>query len=77
MTTTKKAGASIDRSRSVEALLESTAADYARRHRGVTKEQAYVAVLEANPEVYAAYREQHNAAPLMAQLKAAGIKVQQ
>lgn len=41
----------------------------------VTKERAYAAMLEANPEAYAQYRAQHNAAPTIAALKAAGYEL--
>jgi hypothetical protein len=40
-----------------------------------TKEQAFGALLEANPEVYAAHRREHNAKVLVAGLEAAGIQV--
>jgi hypothetical protein len=43
--------------------------------RGITKEQAFARMLEANPEVYAAYRDQHNARTLIRTLKAAGIRL--
>jgi hypothetical protein len=39
----------------------------------MTKERAFAQALEDDPEAYAAYRDQHNAAPLMAQLQKAGI----
>lgn len=44
--------------------------------KGTTPEQAIAASLEANPEVYAAYRAKHNAGALIAQLQAAGAKIQ-
>jgi len=53
--------------------LEREAAVFARQNH-ITKEQAVAQALEDNPEVYAAYRANHNAAPLVAQLEAAGIK---
>ena len=53
--------------------LEVEAASYAKQNR-ITKEQAVAQALEANPEVYAAYRARHNAGPMIAQLEAAGIK---
>jgi len=53
--------------------LEAEAASYAKQNR-ITKEQAVAQALEANPEVYAAYRARHNAGPMIAQLEAAGIQ---
>jgi hypothetical protein len=67
--------------------LEAEATSFARQNRGqattglyvtnstakVTKERAFAQLLEERPEIYAAYRDQHNAAPLLAQLKAAGV----
>lgn len=55
--------------------LEAEAATFARQNKGVTKEQAFAKMLEANPEVYAAYRTQHNAKALLASLEAAGIQL--
>lgn len=43
--------------------------------KGTTPEQAFAAALESNPEVYASYREQHNAKDLIARLRAAGVKL--
>ena len=37
-----------------------------------TEQSAFARLLEANPEAYAAYRAQHNAAPVLQILKAAG-----
>ena len=43
--------------------------------RGVTKEQAVARALEANPEVYEAYRARHNAADLVRRLQEAGYQL--
>jgi hypothetical protein len=40
-----------------------------------TTERNIAAALEADPSVYAEYRDKHNAAPILASLKAAGIKL--
>jgi len=45
--------------------------------RGVTKEQAVARALEAHPETYAAYRNQHNAAALVRTLQNAGLQIVQ
>ena len=42
-----------------------------------TKEQAVARALEANPEVYARYRAEHNARPLVNTLRAAGVQIVQ
>ena len=69
--------------------IELEAAAFAARHRGqvtpalyvdgtsvkMTKERAYATMLEEHPEAYAAYRDQHNAAPLVAQLQKAGFRL--
>ena len=47
-----------------------------RAHGGETKEQAFTRLLEASPELYAFYRAEHNAGPLLIALKAAGISIQ-
>jgi len=61
------------RTRSVDDL-EAEARMIARQG-GETKEQAFSRLLECNPEVYASYRAQHNAKPLLATLKAAGLNI--
>ena len=43
----------------------------------LTKEQAVARALEADPEVYARYRAEHNARALVNTLKAAGIQIVQ
>ncbi len=45
--------------------------------RGVSKEQAVARALEAHPETYAAYRNQHNAAALVRTLQNAGLQIVQ
>ena len=69
--------------------LDMLAASYARQNRGqvtqalyvpgsesrVTKERAYAAMLEEQPEAYAAFRAAHNAKVLVATLEAAGIRL--
>ena len=42
-----------------------------------TKEQAIARALEADPEVYARYRAEHNARSLVNTLRAAGIQIVQ
>jgi capsid assembly protease len=54
--------------------IEAEAVAYARQNKGVTKEQAFAQMLEANPEAYASYRAQHNAKGLLGQLEAAGVQ---
>ena len=44
--------------------------------KGTTEQQAIAAALEDNPEVYASYRERHNAGALIAQLQRAGVSLQ-
>ena len=41
----------------------------------LTKEQAVARALEADPEVYAAYRAQHNARTIVRTLEAAGLRL--
>ncbi len=66
--------------------LETEATALARQNRGqltaslystgqapMTKERAFAQALEADPEVYEAYRAQHNAASVIATLRGAGI----
>jgi len=69
--------------------LDMLAASYARQNHGrltqamyvpgnearVTKERAYAAMLEEQPEAYAAFRAAHNAKVLVATLEAAGIRL--
>ncbi len=55
--------------------LESEAAAFARQNKGVTKEQAFAQMLEANPDVYAGYRAEHNARDLARTLEAAGYRL--
>ena len=56
--------------------LEREAAAIAFRSLGSeTKEQAFARLIEANPDVYAAYRTQHNAQALVAALQAAGVQL--
>lgn len=55
--------------------IEAEAAAYARQNKGVTKEQAFAQMLQANPEAYGAYRAQHNAKALLGQLEAAGVQI--
>jgi phosphopantothenate synthetase len=43
----------------------------------LTKEQAVARALEADPEVYARYRAEHNARTLVNTLRAAGIQIVQ
>ena len=43
----------------------------------LTKEQAVARALEADPEVYARYRAEHNARALVNTLKAAGVQIVQ
>ncbi len=43
----------------------------------VTKEQAVARALEADPEVYARYRAEHNARTLVNTLRSAGIQIVQ
>ena len=70
--------------------LESSAATVARQSRGtitsgvyvpgehkVTKERAVASALESSPDLYAAYRAAHNAAPIIRQLQDAGIELRQ
>ncbi len=71
------------------AKLELDASAHFLRHRGqvtpglyvdrsaakMTKERAYAAMLEENPEAYAAFRAQHNAKPVIDALGAAGIRL--
>ena len=45
--------------------------------RGVSKEQAVARALEAHPETYAAYRNQHTAAALVRTLQNAGLQIVQ
>ena len=42
----------------------------------MTKERAFAQMLEENPDVYEAYRAAHDAAPLLAKLERAGIRLQ-
>jgi hypothetical protein len=42
-----------------------------------TKEQAIARALEADPEVYARYRAEHNARSLVNTLRAAGVQIVQ
>jgi hypothetical protein len=79
----------MEKSKQEMAALESLATSYARQNRGqvtralyvsgsearVTKERAYAAMLEEQPEAYAAYRAAHNARGLVATLEAAGIRL--
>ena len=46
-------------------------------HRPLTKEMALARALEANPEAYEAYRAAHNAAPMVAALRAAGVEIRE
>ena len=39
----------------------------------LTKERAFAQMLEAHPEVYAEFRDRHNAEPLLRQLTKAGV----
>jgi signal peptide peptidase SppA len=69
--------------------LEAEAATFARQNkgtlvdnlyvtgqsRGLTKEQATARALEANPEVYEAFRARHNAGALVRQLENAGYQL--
>ncbi len=43
----------------------------------LTKEQAVARALEADPEVYARYRAEHNARTVVNTLKAAGVQIVQ
>ena len=43
--------------------------------RGVTKEQAVARMLEAHPEAYAAFRDEHNGAALVRTLQKAGYEI--
>lgn len=43
----------------------------------LTKEQAVARALEADPEVYAQYRAEHNARALVNTLRAAGVEIVQ
>jgi ClpP class serine protease len=45
--------------------------------RSMSQEQASAQVLEDNPEVYAAYRRAHNAAPVLQALRDAGVVLQE
>jgi hypothetical protein len=45
------------------------------KRAGTTPEQAFASALEANPEVYAEYRDRHNATALIAQLQKAGVRI--
>ena len=51
--------------------LEAEAVTYARQNH-ITKEKAIAQALEANPEIYEAYRAQHNAQGIVRQLQDAG-----
>jgi hypothetical protein len=69
--------------------IEAQAASLARQNNGqatpglyvtgtavkLTKERAYAQMIEAHPEAYEAFRGQHNAAPLVAQLQRAGVRM--
>jgi hypothetical protein len=69
--------------------LEAEATARARQNRGqltpgvyvdnpnvkMTPERAFAGALEANPEVYERFRAQHNAAPMVAALRAAGVAI--
>lgn len=69
--------------------LEAEATAFARQNKGqltpgmyvtgvavrMTPERAYAQALEANPEVYDAFRNHHNAADLVRRLQAAGIQL--
>ena len=69
--------------------LEAQAIALARQNRGqvnepvyvagstapASKERIFAAMLEAQPEAYAAFRAQHNAKVLVAQLEAAGVRL--
>jgi hypothetical protein len=71
------------------AQFELDASAHYLRHRGqvtpglyvdgtaakMTKERAYAAMLEENPEAYAAFRAQHNAKGMIDALGAAGIRL--
>lgn len=57
--------------------IEAEAAAFARQNKGVTKEQAFARMLEANPEAYASYRNQHNTKGLIQTLQNAGFKLVQ
>jgi hypothetical protein len=71
------------------AKLELNASAHFLRHRGqatpsvyvpgteakMTRERAYAAMLEEDPEAYAAYRAQHNAKGVIDALGAAGIRL--
>jgi len=75
-------------SKEMEAV-EMLATSYARQRRGqvtqalyvpgsearVTKERAYAAMLEEQPEAYAAFRFAHNAKVIVATLEAAGVRL--
>ncbi len=41
----------------------------------MTKERAYAAMLEENPEAYEAFRREHNAKAIVTTLEAAGIRI--
>ncbi len=43
----------------------------------LTKEQAIARALEADPEIYARYRAEHNARALVNTLRAAGVQIVQ
>jgi hypothetical protein len=43
--------------------------------KGTTPEQAFAAALEANPDTYGDFREQHNSRALVAQLQRAGVRI--
>jgi hypothetical protein len=56
--------------------LEAEAKKIALQSRGAeTKEQAFARLLDSDPEAYATFRAQHNAAPMVAALEAAGVKI--
>jgi hypothetical protein len=42
--------------------LEAAALAMSKQNQGITKEQAFTQMLETHPEIYEAYRAQHNAA---------------
>jgi len=79
----------MEKSKQEMAALESLATSYAGQHRGqvtqtsyvpssearVTKERAYAAMLEEQPEAYAAFRAAHNAKGIVATLEAAGVRL--
>jgi ClpP class serine protease len=50
---------------------------FSEESRGATKEQCMARALEAQPEIYEAYRLAHNAAPVVAALRASGIEIRE